>query len=186
MAEMDIVQVFAELGDGMDGCVGDVAALGKDKIAQAWRGIDDLLNSGIRESRARSQVENSEVLVDLAIREAQESVVVDEFAASKAQLTQAVALGEQCGNRSVANLVALVQIDLENVGAVIGEGKNGVIAKLGAFVQFQLATRATALASCERKHVRMNLTDGMRTHPLDVLATLRQRSQALVGNSIAS
>lgn len=39
------MQIFAQLGDGEDGAVGDLAAFGEDEVAEAGAGGDDFLDA---------------------------------------------------------------------------------------------------------------------------------------------
>lgn len=68
VAQMDIVKVFTQLGDGVDGSVCDVPALGEQQVPQPRRRIDNFSNRGISEATARGQVENPQVLVALVRR----------------------------------------------------------------------------------------------------------------------
>lgn len=79
------MQVFAELGNGVDGDVGNVAALGQHEISQSWSNGYDLLDCNIRKSRARGKIKNSEVFVNMAVGKVEKGVVVDEVAAGEAK-----------------------------------------------------------------------------------------------------
>ena len=52
----------------------------------------------------------------------QECEIVDEFAAGQSKLAEGLALGQQRSHRVVSDLTALVKIDLEDVGTVLGKG----------------------------------------------------------------
>jgi hypothetical protein len=68
VAQMDVVKVLAQLGDGVDGGVCDVPALGEQQVPQPRRRIDNFGNRCISEATARRQVENPQVLVELSRR----------------------------------------------------------------------------------------------------------------------
>lgn len=85
-------------------------------------------------------------------RKRQEGTVVNELAAGQAQFAQGLALGNEGGNGLVANLGALVKVDLEDVGTVLSKGQNRIVLQLGAFVKFKLREKpgqrnSTAYAS---------------------------------------
>lgn len=65
---MDIVKVLAQLGDGVDGSVCDVPALGEQQVSQPRRRIDNLGNCCVSEATAGGQVENPQVLIELIRR----------------------------------------------------------------------------------------------------------------------
>jgi len=50
VAQMHIVEILAQSGNGKDCCVGDVTALGKDKIPQPRCRVDNLLNGTVRKA----------------------------------------------------------------------------------------------------------------------------------------
>lgn len=138
VAEMDIVQVLAKLGNGVDGGIRDVAALGQEQISQTGSGIDNLGHGSVRQPAAGRQVEYPQVLVDLGRRQGEEGVVVDQLAVGQPELAKAVTLGQQRRDGAVSDLDALMEVDFENVGAVLGKGKDGVVAQLNALVEFEL------------------------------------------------
>lgn len=138
VAEVDIVQVLAKLGDGVDGGIRDVAALGEEQVPQTGRGIDNLGHGSVCEPAAGRQVEDPQVLVDLGRRQGEEGVVVDQLAVGQPELAKAVTLGQERRDGAVSDLDALMEVDFEDVGAVLGKGKDGVVAQLDAFVEFEL------------------------------------------------
>ena len=81
---MYVVQVLAETCNGHDGSVRNVAALGKDQVAESWSGLDDLLNPGVLKFPAISQIEDAQTVVGGLCRKAQESLVCDFGAVSQA------------------------------------------------------------------------------------------------------
>lgn len=80
VAEMNVVQVLAKLGDGVDGGICNVAALGKEQVPQTGRSIDNLGHGCVRKPAAGRRVEDPQVLVDLVRRQGEEGVVVDQLA----------------------------------------------------------------------------------------------------------
>lgn len=74
------------------------------------------------------------MLVNLAGGQREEGVIVDQITVGESEFAEAIALGEKGGNGAVTNEVALVQIDFEDIRAVLSECEDGVIAKLGTFV----------------------------------------------------
>lgn len=78
------------------------------------------------------------MLVDLVRREREESAVIDEVTVCEPKLPQTISSRQQGCDGSVANLVALVEIDFQDIGTMLGESKNSVIAQLSTFVKFQL------------------------------------------------
>ena len=68
----------------------------------------------------------------------EERIVVDEIAACKAKLPQALSFRKEGVYWAVCDQVALLQVDLEDPRAVVGEGENGGIVELCQLVEFQL------------------------------------------------
>lgn len=136
MPKVDIMQVLAEFCDGLDRDISDVAAFRQDQVAKTRCSINNFLHSRIGETGTRCQVKDPEVFERTARRDVQESVVIDQIAASQAQLTKAVTLDKERRDGPVANLVALVQVDLEYVWAVLGKSVYGIVSNLCTFVQF--------------------------------------------------
>ena len=75
VAQVYVVQVLTEPRDGIDGCIRDLLALRKDEVAQSRRHIDNPLHGCICEIPARSEVEDSEVIVASAVRQRDECMV---------------------------------------------------------------------------------------------------------------
>lgn len=71
-------------------------------------------------------------------REREECRVVDQFAADEAKLAKRLSLCEDGRHWFVADLAALVEINLEDVGAMLGERENSLVGELGALVQLEL------------------------------------------------
>lgn len=138
VTEVDVMQVLAELRDGEDSLVGNVAALCKDEVPETRSGSDDLLDSMVCDPGAGGKVEDAEVVKDHSWGKREECAVVHELTHCQPELSKGVPLCEEIGNRGVANQLALMQINLEDVGAVLGEGKDGLVRHLAAVVQFEL------------------------------------------------
>lgn len=138
VAEVDIVEVLAELGNGVDGGIRDVAALGEKQVSQARSSVDNLANGGVGEAAAGRQVEDPQVLIYLGRRQGEEGVVVNQLAVGQPELAETVSLGQERCDGAVSDLDALVEIDFQDVWAVLGKGKHGVVTQLNAFVQFEL------------------------------------------------
>lgn len=172
------MKVLAETRDGMHSNVGNVSALGKHQVSQARGHVDDLLDGGVGQPGAGSQVENTQVLVCLVRGQREESRVVDQFAACQSEFAQSAALGDERGDGLVLNLVALVQVNLENVGAVLGECQDRIVLQLSTVVQLELLGNNVSL-------VIWKPTDGASTYPLDVPTALRQNDHGLVGDQPA-
>ncbi len=67
----------------------------------------------------------------------QEGVIVNELTVGEAQFAEGLSLGQEVGDRRVADEAALVEVDLEDVGAVLGEGQDGLVVELDAIVQLE-------------------------------------------------
>lgn len=155
VAEVDVMQVLAELRDGEDSLVGNVAALCKDEISKTRSGSDDLLDSMVGDPGAGCEVEDAEVVKNHSRGKREEGAVIHELTHCQPEFSKGISLCEEIGNRSVANQLALVQVNLEDVGAVLGEGKDGLVGHLAAVVQFE---------------------------PLEIPAVLGEEDQGLVGD----
>lgn len=138
MTEVDVMQVLAELRDGEDGLIGNVATLCEDEIAKTRSGGDDLLDGMVGDPSAGGKVEDAEVVKDHPWGKREEGAVVHELTHCQTELSKGFTLCEEIGDRGVANQLALVQVNLEDVWAVLGEGKNGFVRHLAAVVQFEL------------------------------------------------
>lgn len=138
VAEVDVMQVLAELRDGEDGLVGNVTAFCEDEISKARGGIDDLLNSTVGDSGTGGKVEDAEVVKDHPWGKRQECAVVNELTHCEPELSERGPLCEEIGDGGIANQLALMQVNLEDVGAMLGEGKDGFVRHLAAVVQLEL------------------------------------------------
>lgn len=67
-----------------------------------------------------------------------ESAVVDEVAVSESEFAEGPSLGKQGCHRVVSDHAALMQVNLEDVGAMFGKGENRLVRQLSAVVQFKL------------------------------------------------
>jgi hypothetical protein len=138
VAKVYVVKILTQAWDGIDRGVRDVATLGEDEVSKARGHVDDLLHGSVGETHAACQVEDPEVFEDPARWQSQESMVINQVAVSKAKLPKGLALGKEGVDGLIADVATRVQIDLEDVRAVIGEGQNGVIIQLIAVIQFKL------------------------------------------------
>jgi hypothetical protein len=138
VTEVHVVKVLSQARDGVDGRVRDVAALGQDQVTKPGGKVDDPLHGTVCEAGAAGQIQDSEVLVDPVGGERQEGRVVDKIAVGEAQLAERLALGEQSRDGLVANVPARVEIDLEDVGALLGKGQDRPVVQLVTVVKFQL------------------------------------------------
>lgn len=158
MTQVNIVQVLAEFGDGKDGLICDVAALGKNHIAQTGSSLNYLLHGPVGHSLTRCQIEDAEVFVCLARRKGQECAVVDELAVCQSEFSQRLAFNQERCDRSVADQLALLQVYLKNVWAIVGKSKDSLVRNLAAFVQFELeievSTEEVAIKDKTGSHTR--------------------------------
>lgn len=76
------------------------------------------------------------MFVGLVRREGQEGAVVYELAVGEPQLTERAPLDKKSSYWVVLNKPALMKIDLEDVGAMLGKSKDRLIGQLVAVVQF--------------------------------------------------
>lgn len=88
MSQVNVVQILAELGDGVHRCVGDVAALGQHNIAKFRGHVHDLLYRSIRDARTGCEVENAQVFKSPVRRKREECAVADQFAVGEAKLSK--------------------------------------------------------------------------------------------------
>jgi hypothetical protein len=108
------------------------------KVPKAWRDIDDLLDGTVRYARTTAEVKNAQMLVNLAGREREEGTVVDQFAVREAKLAQRLAFGEKRGDGFVPDLPTLLQVDLEDIRAMLGESEDRAVLQLDTVVQLEL------------------------------------------------
>jgi len=67
------------------------------------------------------------MLVDLVRREGEKGAFVDKLAIGETKLAKRPPVCEQARDRLVGDKLALVQIDFENVRAMLGEGKDRIV-----------------------------------------------------------
>ena len=135
---MQVVKVLAERSDSVDSNVGNILALSKNQVSQAWSDLNNLLHSMIGDTSTACKVENTEVFICSAVWQIKECVVGDELALGKTKLTQAVTVLHHSGNWLVSYRLAELQIQLENVRAVLGELHDRLIHYLVASVKLEL------------------------------------------------
>lgn len=138
VTKVDVMQVLSELRDGENSLVGNVTTLCENEIPETRGGVDNLLNSTVGDPGTGRKVEDAKVVKDHPRGQGEEGTVVHELTHCQAELSERVAFCEEIGYGSIANQLALVQVNLEDVGAVLSEGKHGLVRHLAAVVQFEL------------------------------------------------
>lgn len=136
MSHVQKVQILAEPRDGIDGSVREIAALLQHQVPKPWGHVNYLLDSAVRDPQGRTEIENSQLLKSPRRRKRKEGGIVDQIATSQPDLPERSAFGEECGHCFVADEAALLKVDLEDVGAVFGKRKNGIVLDLIAIVEF--------------------------------------------------
>lgn len=127
VAEMEEMQVLSKACDRIDRGIRDPAALGENEIPETWRNVNNPLDCAVGEFVARCQVKNAEMLVGSVWWERQEGGILNELATGKPEFAERLSLGQQSCDRFVADEAALVEIDLENVGTVLGKRDNSLV-----------------------------------------------------------
>lgn len=127
---MDVVEVLAQTCDGQDGSVCNVAAFGEDQVAESRSSIDYLLNAGILEFSAIGEVKDTQAVVRGFGREVKEGLVGNLPAVCQAQFAEIGAFCDQSSDGFVVEVLAVVEVDFENVAAVHGEGDDTPVAEL--------------------------------------------------------
>lgn len=189
VSQMEKVQVPPQPRDGVDGRVGEVPALLQHEVPKPGRDFNDLFHRTVRDSDARREVENTQMVVGPVRREGEEGEVVDTVAACQAQLTEGLPSGEEGSDGFVADESALLKIYFEDVGTVFGKRENGFVLELAAVVQFELgqllAYKATFTAVGRWAANEAWRGEGP-TYSLQIPAMLGKADQALVGNALAA
>jgi len=53
------MEILAEPGNGVHGCISDIAALGEHYVAQSWCDFHNLLDRGVGDARACREVKDA-------------------------------------------------------------------------------------------------------------------------------
>ncbi len=88
MAEVDIVEVFAQLCNGDDCTIGDLSAFGQHQVPKSWGAVNDLLNSFVMQLNTACEIEDTETLESKSLGQLKESVVCDQYAVINAQFAK--------------------------------------------------------------------------------------------------
>lgn len=96
-------------------------------VPKPGRNVHNLLHSAVGESQARAEVKNAQVVVGPVSRKREKGRVVDQLAADKSKLAEGPRLGEDGRNGLIADEPAFLKVNLENIGAVFGKGKDGLV-----------------------------------------------------------
>jgi hypothetical protein len=137
VAQVQVVQVLAQRRDRVHSPVGDVATLGQDQDPQARCHLDNLINSFIRDQAAVSKIQDAQA-VELLVGDLQEGVVRQQVTVGKTYLADTVEVAEEMCDRPISDLVAAVEINLQQLRAVRGQRENGGIRDLRTVVELQL------------------------------------------------
>lgn len=78
------------------------------------------------------------MIVGLGRGQSQKGAVVDELTACQPKLAERLALGDEGSDGLIADLCTLVQVDFEDIRAVLGKCKDGIVLQLGTIVEFEL------------------------------------------------
>lgn len=122
----------------MDGAVSEVPTFGEDEIAEARGHLDDLFDGIISDEATVGEVEDSEGFVGTVWRELKECRIGNQVAVGKADFAEVTEVGKEGYNSGIGNLVTFEEIYLQQVRAILGERKDGIVGYLITLVQFQL------------------------------------------------
>jgi hypothetical protein len=89
---MHIVEVLSQPRNSIDSRIGNVTALGKNKVTESRGYVDDLLNRTIRKTSTTGKVKDTKMLIDLVRGERQECRILDQFAVCKAKFAEGLSL----------------------------------------------------------------------------------------------
>lgn len=109
------------------------------------------------------------MFVRLVGRQGKEGSVRDQFAVGKSKFSESLAMGQESMHWFVADKFALVEVDFEDVRAVIRKCQDGRIFELFTFIQFKLE-----MISMNQFVLRE------KAHPLDISALLSDLDHRLV------
>jgi hypothetical protein len=126
----------------VDSIIGKISALGKHQIPQSGGNINDLLNGTVRQMSTTCEIQYTQVLIRPIWGEVKESIVRDQITVGQSKFTQALAIANESSDGFITDVPALMEIDFKNIRAVLGEGKNGTIIELVAFIEFELGRSA--------------------------------------------
>ena len=109
------------------------------------------------------------MFVRLVGRQGKESSVGDQFAVGKSKFSESLAMGQESMHWFVTDKFALVEVDFEDVRAVIRKCQDGRIFELFTFIKFKLE-----MISMNQFVLRE------KAHPLDISALLSDLDHRLV------
>lgn len=147
VAQVQEVQVPAELRDRIDGSIRQVAALLKNQIPKARRHINDLLDSAVRDIERVADVKDAQVVKSPPGRQGEEGIIIQQLAVGQTKFTECVPLSEKRRDWGVGNKATLIEIDFEDVGTVLGKGKHRVVLNLDAIIEFELSSEVSKVRS---------------------------------------
>lgn len=82
VAEVKVVQIFSEPADAVDhGSIRDIPAFCQNKIAEAWRNVDNFVDAVIGQELTTGEVENTEALI-VSAGELEKGFVCEKIAVS--------------------------------------------------------------------------------------------------------
>lgn len=113
VAQMYIVQVLAQSGDGVDGRVRDSSTFREHQVAEARSHLDNPLYGAICQLYARGEIKDPQVLISPVSWQRKESAIVNEFAKDESKFPQRLSLGKQSSNGSISHHSALQKVNLE-------------------------------------------------------------------------
>lgn len=106
--EVNVVQVFPELGDSQDGTVGDINTFRQHKNAETRSTLNDPLDRKISQQIAVGQIENPEGFEFQVCRELKKCVIGNHRTQSKAKFSKLTSAGDQRSNGSVGDELAFL------------------------------------------------------------------------------
>ena len=87
---------------------------------------------------ATSQIEDTQALKIKRLGQVQESAVRDQFAVIHPQLAEVTPACQKACDRLISNQTAVMQIDFEHRGAIVGYGSDGFVRDEGTVVKLEL------------------------------------------------
>lgn len=113
-----------------------MTAFCEDEVAQSRSHPNDLFDGIVGDEAAVGEVEDPEGFVCPVWWQPKEGCIRDEIAVSKAHFAEVTEVGEEGDDGGVGDLVTTEEVNFEEMRAVFGERKNGLVRNLVAFVQF--------------------------------------------------
>lgn len=115
------------------------------------------------------------MFVRLVGRQSKEGSVGDQFAVGKSKFSESLAMGQESMHWFVADKFALVEVDFEDIRAVIRKCQNGRILELFTIIKFKLEMISIS-----------QFVLGVEAHPLDISALLSDLDHRLVRDLAAT